>query len=390
MEYCPWTKKYAPKKISELVGQQEVLLSVLRYLANYPKVRKPAVLLYGPTGVGKTALVKAIAAEKNYELIELNASDCRSAETIKANLLPAVTQRSLWGNKKLILVDEIEGIHGQSDRGGIQALLEVVEKSSYPIIFTTIDAFDEKFKSLRSHCEILEMKPLDVKDIIKKLQEIVTAEKIKAEQGTLQTIALHANGDLRAAINDLQMLAEKDKILTKEKMIFWGREQEESLSTLLRFVFKSFDTSILIRTFDYIENELEEIIFWLDQNLPNEYDLKDLFTAYSNLSSAEIFLQRIKKRQHWRFFVYAKYLGLVGVQQAKSNVKRNPLNYSRPELLLKMFIASAKKRKAQALAEQYADYFHTSSKRLLEAFWPFYNFASNHSQVFGEFEEIKS
>ena len=381
-------QKYSPKSTKELVGQKEALAAISKYLTNYPKVFKKALLLYGPTGVGKTSLVKAIAAEKDFELIEVNAADCRSADSLNAKLLPAATQRSLWGNKKILLIDELEGLHGQSDRGGVQALVNIIKQSAFPIVITSLDPFDDRFKTLRLSCELVELKPLDTKEIVSKLKEIAEKEKINYDLQALQTIALHANGDLRAAINDLQMLAEQDNCVTKEKVQLWGREQREDMFSLLRFVFKSFDSKILLQTFDYIDNELEDLIFWIEQNLFQEFgrDSSALVDAYRALSLADGYLQKIKRRQHWRFFLYAKYFALVGVQQAKKSVFSKPIKYTKSDILLKIYMLAAKRKKAQSMAEQYSEYFHTSSKRLMETFLPYYNFVSTRNQIFGSFD----
>jgi replication factor C large subunit len=381
-------QKYCPKSTKELVGQKEALAAISKYLTNYPKVFKKALLLYGPTGVGKTSLVKAIATEKDFELIEVNAADCRSADSLNAKLLPAATQRSLWGNKKILLIDELEGLHGQSDRGGVQALVNIIKQSAFPIVITSLDPFDDRFKTLRLSCELVELKPLDTKEIVSKLKEIAEKEKINYDLQALQTIALHANGDLRAAINDLQMLAEQDNCVTKEKVQLWGREQREDMFSLLRFVFKSFDSKILLQTFDYIDNELEDLIFWIEQNLFQEFgrDSSALVDAYQALSLADGYLQKIKRRQHWRFFLYAKYFALVGVQQAKKSVFSKPIKYTKSDILLKIYMLAAKRKKAQSMAEQYSEYFHTSSKRLMETFLPYYNFVSTRNQIFGSFD----
>lgn len=379
----PWTKKYDPKKVKEVVGQNLAVNSAVTFVKNFPRVRKKAVLLHGPTGTGKTAIAKAIANEYDLELIELNASDYRSADSIAHVLMPAVKQVSLFGQKKLILIDEIDGVSGQQDRGGIASIIDVIKETNFPILMTANDAYSDKLKTLRTYCDLVELKSLATFEIIAKLKEIIIKEGIKYEPVALQALAVSANGDLRAAVNDLQMLSDKDKELKREELVLWGREQKETLFTILKLIFKSYDTKILLKTFDYVDDEVEEIMLWLDQNLPAEYNkMKDLAFAYENLADADKFLSRIKIRQHWRFFVYAKYLALVGVQQAKSEANRKFVMHQRPELLLKFFIRAAKRRKMQGIAEQYADIMHTSGSRLQQAFWPYYSYVTEKGKKF--------
>ncbi|HKZ49873.1 MAG TPA: hypothetical protein VJ110_02620, partial [Candidatus Nanoarchaeia archaeon] len=262
-------------------------------------------------------------------------------------------------------------------------IVDVLKESKFPILMTANDAYADKLKALRKECDLVELKPLTTLEILGKLKEISLKEEVKYEQAALQTLAVSANGDLRAAINDLQMLTSKDKSLTKEELVLWGREQKETLFTILKFVFKSFDTDAVIRMFDYVEDDLEEMMLWLDHNLPLEYSKReDLAFAYRSLADADRFLSRIRRRQHWRFFVYAKYLALVGVQQAKTEASRKFVMHQRPDLLLKFFIAAAKRKKMQTLASDYAEVFHTSGKRLQQAFWPYYSFVTEKGKQF--------
>lgn len=379
----PWIKRHNPTKVKEVVGQNLAANSIVTFVKNFPRVRRKAILLHGPTGTGKTSLVKAIANEYNLELIELNASDYRNADSIASVLMPAARQMSLFGGKKLILVDEIDGLSGRQDRGGVASVIDVIKETHFPIILTANDAYADKLKTLRTYCDLIEMKSLGTVDIITKLKEISLKEGIKYELSAVQALAVSANGDLRAAINDLQMLSDKSKELKREELTLWGREQKENLFTILKLVFKSYDPNILLKTFDYVDDEIEDILFWLDQNLPLEYSkMKDLAFAYDNMADADRFLVRIMRRQHWRFFVYAKYLSLVGVQQAKSEASRKFVIHQKPELLLKRFIRLAKRKKMQGIAEQYAEIMHTSGNRLQQVFWPYYSYVVEKGKTF--------
>lgn len=379
----PWIKKYNPKKVKEVVGQTLVAGSIVNFVRNFPKVRKKALLLYGPTGTGKTSIVKALANELDLELIELNASDRRNADSITSVLLPAVKQKSLFGGKKLILVDEIDGLSGNQDRGGVGSIADVIKESNFPIILTANDAYSDKLKSLRTYCEIIEFKQLGAIDILVRLREICSKENVKYELPAMQKLAVSSNGDLRAAINDLQMLAGGDKTLTEADIKLWGREKEESIFTLLKLIFKSFNTKDMLKISDYVDEDIDSLILWLDQNIPAEYNKpEEIALAYQNLADASMFLSRISRWQHWRFLVYARYLALAGVQQAKSETNRKFVIHQRPELLLKLFIRAAKRKKMRGIAEQYAEIMHTSGNRLQQAFWPYYSYAAEKGKSF--------
>src|SRR3989338_2972739 len=140
----PWTQKHSPKTMREVIGQpgcQELQRAV--------NAGKKAILVHGPSGTGKTASIHALAKALDYEIIEVNASDRRTADTLGATVGAAAVQGSIFGNAKLILVDEIDGISGQQDRGGIPELVRILEKTKYPIIMTALDPYDQKLSPVR-------------------------------------------------------------------------------------------------------------------------------------------------------------------------------------------------------------------------------------------------
>ena len=148
--------KYNPEKLKEIIGQdtKKILLWLER-------PRKKALLIYGPTGVGKTASIYALAREKDYEILELNSSYFRKKDQIKNIVGEASQQKSLFSKNKLILIDEVDGISGRYDYGGLAELNKVIDKSKHPIILTANDVSDSKFSTLRKKCELVEFGHVD-------------------------------------------------------------------------------------------------------------------------------------------------------------------------------------------------------------------------------------
>src|SRR5512138_489748 len=89
-----WVEKYRPKKIEDITGNDEAKALFLEWLKNKRHTKK-AVLLYGPPGVGKTALVLAASRELGFSVIEMNASDTRSEKAINEVAKPATSYTSL-------------------------------------------------------------------------------------------------------------------------------------------------------------------------------------------------------------------------------------------------------------------------------------------------------
>ena len=214
----PLTHKYTAKSAKDIIGQEEIIVKLKNFIVNFRKEKKNSALIYGPSGTGKTSSVYAIANDLGCEVIEVNASEFRNAEQINLKVGNAIKQQSLFARGKIILVDEIDGLSGHQDRGGIQAIAKLIEGSTYPIILTATSPFDNKFSTLRSKSSLMEFKQLDYLSIFKILKKICDNEKIKYCEDTLKSFARRAAGDARAAINDLQALAQGKMELTKESI----------------------------------------------------------------------------------------------------------------------------------------------------------------------------
>src|SRR5690242_14895374 len=119
-DHRPWVYKYAPKNSNEIIGQNKAIQKIIAYVTTYKQGKKP-LLLTGPPGIGKTSCVYAVAQELDREIIEVNASDTRSKDAITSLVGAASKQQSLFFRSRIILIDEIDGVSGMSDRGAIPA-----------------------------------------------------------------------------------------------------------------------------------------------------------------------------------------------------------------------------------------------------------------------------
>jgi len=214
----PWAEKYRPQKIAEVVGNEEAKNALVVWLNNKRRTKK-AVLLYGPPGVGKTTLVNAAAHDFGFKVIEMNASDTRSEKAITAIAGPATSfvaldtfSTDLKGS--ILFLDEVDGIAGNEDRGGVGAIIKIVENSRVPIIMAANDPDLEKLRPLKKVSALIRFQQVRIPLIIATLQKICREEKVKADFEALEQIAQNSRGDVRSAINDLQGLAEKIKEIT--------------------------------------------------------------------------------------------------------------------------------------------------------------------------------
>jgi len=372
MSNIPFTKKYSPKTIKDIVGQDEPVSKLKDFVTNFKKQKKKALFITGPVGCGKTAAVQALANELNYELVEVNASDTRNAEAIENIVGNAVKQASFFFKGKMILVDEAEGITGTNDRGGLTTLADIIDITTFPIILVANDAYDHKFSNIRKKCSVLDFNPMAIEDVFKIIKHISEKEKIQTTDEILRTIARRTGGDARAAVTDLQVLSAGGKITKEEIENLAYREKEDSMQDALIKIFKNSDPQIAMHAFDRVEEDQNKLILWVDENLPSEYKKpEDLAMAYDFLSKADIFQKRIIKRQDWRFLVYINDLITGGVAVSKTEKNKTPVEYKQTSRILKIWIMNQKYAKRKSIAEKIAAKTHCSRSEAIQSSVPY-------------------
>ena len=360
-----WTEKYRPKIFAEIEGQEQAVFLVKEFLKKFTGGRaNKSVIIHGPPGTGKTSLAYAAASSNKAELFELNASDLRNREKLREILRPATEQKSLFQSNKVILVDEVDGI-SETDRGGLLELLALVESSAYPLIITANDIWDKKFTALRKKSDLVQLKEIDYKTIKNIMITILRKEKKFLDLDILTNIAVKARGDLRAAINDLQTASGMEN---PADIIFDERNKEMDIFSALRMVFKGKPTESMLQIFDSVNMPLDEIILWVEENIPAEYQGEELAKAIDALSKVDIFKRRIYRQQYWRFLVYENALLSYGISSAKKNVKTGFTSYKKPTRILKIWMNNQRTEKKKSIAKKYSQLVHIGEKRAMAEF----------------------
>lgn len=353
-------EKYRAIKYSDFVNIDKAIIELKLFLQEFPK--RKGIILHGPAGTGKTSLAIASAKESNLEIFELNASDLRNRKKLEEVLKPATLQLSLFKKGKIILMDEVDGVTG-TDIGGIPELIRVLDESKFPIIMTCNDVWQSKLSQLRQKCRLVEMKALPIAVISSMLRKIGEKEGINKPIEFFNQLAIKSQGDLRAALNDLHSYAYETSIYVnvEEK-----RDTEDSIFNILRKLFK--ERNNFLNLFDYTKMSLDEILLWIEENIPKEYKNESLAKAYHSLGKADVFRGRIYKNQSWRFLIYQNIFQSAGISYAKKNSSPGFTKYETPKRVLKIWLSNQKIEKKKSIAKKYARYVHCSTKRVLRDF----------------------
>ncbi|ODV90933.1 hypothetical protein CANCADRAFT_2650 [Tortispora caseinolytica NRRL Y-17796] len=268
-----WVDKYRPKKFLDLIGDERSHRYVMRFLrmwgtcvfglpAAHPKEKKfvrsykddwpktddpmarpnrRMLLISGSPGLGKTTLAHVAAKQAGYEILEVNASDERNADTANKTVRHALLNNRIGRSGKPVcaIIDEIDGA---AESGFIKALLDIIESDKRasdksgavgggkkgqkgkadntllrrPIILICNNPYANTLKKLKPHCEHVQYKKTSAGYLLKRLQYICRQEKIKVDVQSLLSLIDSNEGDIRACLNSLQFNQERTSSIQKD------------------------------------------------------------------------------------------------------------------------------------------------------------------------------
>ena len=338
--------KYKPQNLGEVVSQKTIINGILDWLRKWKPGK--ALMLYGPSGLGKNLIVELIAKEKGLKLVEINASDKRNAASIK-KLIPATKEGSLLGGR-LILIDEVDKL-SISDRGGSAEIIDIIKNSAYPVILIAQNPYDKKLRTLRTYCLLLKFRKIPKNIIERYLINIANNEAIKMKPEIFRQIAENSDGDLRSAINDLEMRA------------MGQREREKTIFETMQAIFKG-NLKEALETISLSEKNLDEIFWWAEQNVGIEYNnAEDIATALEILSKADMFRSRTYQKQNYRF---KKYMRDMIASLSTLESKKGFTMYKPPDMLIILGRTKKQREKAEELYGELASQLHCSKRKIKE------------------------
>ena len=211
-----WIEKYRPKTLSEIVGQEAIIERLKAYVVTK---NVPHLIFAGPPGTGKTTAALALAHEvfgehhwsQNFH--ELNASDERGIGIIRGKIKDFARTAPIRASFKIIFLDEADSLTQDAQA----ALRRTIEKYTHICRFLLSVNYSSKIiEPIQSRCAVFRFKPLTPEDIKKYIRRIATKEQLEITSDGLEALIFISRGDMRKAINALQVGASIDTKITPE------------------------------------------------------------------------------------------------------------------------------------------------------------------------------
>ena len=364
-----WSEKYRPQSLMDMIGNEEARAAFVEWFGKWKKGTKP-LLLVGPPGIGKTTLANLAAKQFGYDMISLNASDVRNKQQIQEILSPVLGNASLLGSP-MIFVDEVDGVHGRADFGGVEALLDILKEPTIPIILAANSESSDKMKSIKKATKTIYLKPLPPRLMQLYLERILQKEDARMSPGSLAKLVMESRGDIRSMINSSQALVTGFEPQSEKS--FEILDIEEGVNSF--FKANSLAEARLV-LYSLRIDPREKINAFYSSIISSGISQDQMQQMLQVMSEADLLYGRIIRTQEWRLLRYLDAI-LVGLYKKDLPVRYSRFNLSWP--LLNRLRWDGKSIKS--LATNMTKILHVSVSTFATFYFPFILFLMQNKKL---------
>jgi replication factor C large subunit len=271
----------------------------------------------------------------------------------------------------MLFLDEVDGIAGNEDRGGVGAIIKIIEESRVPVIMAANDPDIDKLRPLKKACLLIRFHQTRIPLIIALLQKLCLLEHVKADFEALERIAQNSKGDVRSAINDLQSLSEENHVLTLQDTVMLSpRNKDVSMDETLRGFFSAKSVAEASALLSRSSVDYDEFIMSVGDNLPRRYtDPEELAAAYDFVSQADMFRGRIGT-EYWHLLKY--FFNSLSEAAAVAPESYKPFEFITPPIrIITLFWTKGKRTMLDAICGKIGAQCHVSHAIAKHDFVPY-------------------
>ena len=224
-EHTLLVEKYRSKTLNEYVGNENVKLTISKYLEQNDIQN---LIFYGPAGTGKTTLAKLIVNNLNCDHLYINASDERGIETIRDKVSSFASVAS-FKPLKVVILDEADFLTIQA-QASLRSVIETFSRSTRFIL--TCNFVERIIDPLQSRCQVLKIIPPSIKDVARHVAGILDQENITWDNQSLGTIVKQFYPDIRKILGTAQLSTIDNKIVLDKSILVSNNYIEQVINEL--------------------------------------------------------------------------------------------------------------------------------------------------------------
>ena len=315
-----WSEKYRPQRLIDLIGNEDARKSFVEWFKKWRKGTKP-LLLVGPPGIGKTTMANLASRDFSFDMISLNASDVRNKKNIQEILEPVLGNQTILG-QPMIFIDEVDGIHGRSDYGGVEALINILKESTIPIILAANNGSSDKMKKIKKVVKTIVLRPLPPRLLRLYLNMILEKENAQINPGILIKLISKSNGDIRSMLNSSQALVTGFE--PSIERTFESLDIEEGINAFYKS--QSIDEARVVLYSMRIDPR-EKINAFYSSIITSSISHLEMENFLQIISEADMLYGRIMKTEEWRLLRYLDSI-LLGLYKKDTTIRYSQYNLS--------------------------------------------------------------